>query len=37
MMPGITFEEIRSQIVDAYTYPELELVLREQMNVRLDR
>lgn len=37
MMPGVSFEEIRNQIVDAYTYSELETVLRERMNVRLDR
>lgn len=37
MMPGVTFEEIRNQIVDAYSYPELETVLRERMNVRIDR
>src|SRR5437763_13793287 len=37
MMPGVTFEEIRNQIVDAYSYPELDTVLRERMNVRIDR
>ena len=33
MMPGVTFEEIRNQIVDAYTYSELDTVLRERMNL----
>jgi hypothetical protein len=37
MMPGVTFEEIRNQIIDAYTFSELETVLRERMNLRIDR
>jgi hypothetical protein len=36
MMPGVTFEKIRTPIVDAFTYPELDMVLRERMNVRFD-
>jgi Trypsin-like peptidase domain/Effector-associated domain 1 len=37
MMPGVSFEEITNQIVDAYFQSELEMVLRQRMNVRLDR
>lgn len=37
MMPGVSFEEISNQITDAYTPPELEMTLRQRMNLRLDR
>lgn len=37
MMPGVTFEEITNQIIDAYSESELEMVLRAGMNLRLDR
>lgn len=37
MMPGVSFEEITGQIVDAYMQPELEAVLRQRMDLRLDR
>jgi hypothetical protein len=37
MMPGVRFVEIRNQVVDAYTFSELDIVLRERMNVRIDR
>lgn len=37
MMPGVTFEEVRNQIIDAYEQDELKMLLRERMNVRLDR
>jgi hypothetical protein len=37
MMPGVTFEEITTQIVDAYSPSELVILLRQRMNLRLDR
>ena len=37
MMPNVPFEEITAQITDAYLQPELEMVLRQRMNLRLDR
>src|SRR6516165_5403018 len=37
MMPGVTFEEITNQITGAYNQSELETILRNRMNVRLDR
>ena len=37
MIPGVTFEEISNQIVDAYQQQQLETILRQRMNVRLDR
>src|SRR6516165_7292714 len=37
MMPGVSFEEITSNITDAYIQSELETILRSRMNVRLDR
>jgi hypothetical protein len=35
MMPGVTFKEIRDQIIDAFDEDELEEVLRDWMNIRL--
>jgi hypothetical protein len=37
MMPGVTFEEISNQIIDAYSEAALEMLLRVGMNLRLDR
>ncbi|MGE5191464.1 MAG: trypsin-like peptidase domain-containing protein [Deltaproteobacteria bacterium] len=35
-MPGVTFEEITSEVVDAYDEDELKDLLKKRMNVRLD-
>lgn len=37
MMPGVTFEEIRNQITDAFSPNELAALVRERMNVQIER
>lgn len=35
-MPGVTYKEIQDAIVDAYDQADLEMVLRTDMNIRMD-